>query len=314
MSKKVRHRKTVLCVDPRGVLRPLLERGLGGDPVKVVSATDGGAALQAFSAIGPDVVITDLETAVYSGADLSLSVKSLGTKKVPVLLVFPEGADDAEEVAKRCEADSFLVGDPSASSFGALTRGLLREVGLHHRVSYVEERLRREQRRYEQAADLDEQTGFFPLGVFKRILLTEARRASRYHIPLGVVLVGFDAYQPLKARYGERALGPLFSDMARVILKVIRDIDIPVRSGPDAALLMLPHTDTQGAKRVGDRIAGQARMLRVEVGGERVRATVSVGVAGYDGVHEVSFADLMRRARAALDAVRADGGDSIEVR
>lgn len=314
MSKKDRHRQTVLCVDPRGTLRPLLERGLGEDHVRVVSAADGGAALQAFEAIGPDVVVTDLETPVYSGADLSLSVKTLGSKKVPVLLVFPSGSDDAAEVAARCEADSFVVGDPPVSALGALVRGLLREVSLYHRVAYVEERLRREQRRYEQGADLDEQTGFFPLGVFKRILLTEAKRASRYHIPLGVVLVGFDAYQPLKARYGERALGPLFTDMARVILKVIRDIDIPVRSGPDAALLMLPHTDTQGAKRVGDRIAGQARMLRVEVGGERVRATVSVGVAGYDGVHQVSFADLMRRARMALDAVRANGGDGLEVR
>jgi len=304
----------VLCVDPRGKLRPLIERGLSGENIRIVSAADGGAALQAIEAIGPGAIVTDLETPVYSGADLSASVKGLPNKKIPVLVVFPEGNGDAAEVAARCEADHFVVGDPSASAMAALVRGMLLEVNLHHRVAYVEERLRREQRKHEQGADLDEQTGFFPLGVFKRILLTEAKRASRYHIPLGVVLVGFDAYQPLKARYGERALTPLFTDMAQVILKVIRDIDIPVRSGPDAALLMLPHTDTQGAKRVGDRIAGAARMLRVEVSGERVRATVSVGVAGYDGVHQVSFADLMRRARTALEAVRSAGGDGLEVR
>ncbi|MBN2361173.1 MAG: diguanylate cyclase [Deltaproteobacteria bacterium] len=314
MSKKERRRTTVLCVDPRNALRPLVERGLAGDEVRVISAANGAAALQAIQGVNLEAVVSDLVAPVYSGADLSSSLKGLPNKNLPILLVFPEGSSDAAEVAARCEADSFVVGDPPAPAMGALVRGLLREAALQHRVHYVEELLRREQKRYESNADLDQDTGFLPLGVFKRVLPNEAKRASRYHIPLGLVLVGFDAYAPLKARYGERALAPLFADMASVILRVIRDIDIPVRSAPDTALLLLPHTDTQGAKRVGDRIAGQARLLRVEVAGERVRATTSIGVAGYDGVGEVSFADLWRRSKAALEAIQARGGDGVDVR
>ncbi len=314
MSKKASQRKTVLCVDPRGVLRPSIEQGLALADVKVISAVDGAAALQAIEATSPDCIVTDLETPDYSGVDLALSLKGFGAKKIPLLLVCPDGTDDAKHLCSNCAAEGYVVGDPAPAAMGALVRGLLGAAALHHRVRYVEERLRREQRRYEQGGELDPATGFLPIEGFKRVLLTEAKRASRYHIPLGVVLVGFDAYAELKARYGEAALAPLFSDMAGIILRVIRDIDIPVRSAPDTALLMLPHTDTQGAKRVGVRIAGQARKLRVEVAGERVKATVSVGVAGYDGQDQVSFADLMRRARAALEVVRERGGDGIEVR
>lgn len=312
-SKKRQHQQTILCVDPRGVLRTILGRELQQAEARITWAADGGAALQAIQGINPDVIVSDLETADYSGADLALSVKGFGKKKIPVLLVFPESSVDAQEVVSRCEADAFIVGDPSPSAMGAIVRGLLREAALHHRVHYVEDRLRREQRRHEKEGEFEDSDGFLPINVFKRILLNEARRSSRYHIPLGVLLVGFDSFQPLKARYGEQALAPLFSDMSRMILRVIRDIDIPVRSAPDTALLMLPHTDTLGAKRLGDRITGQARLLRVEVAGERIKATVSVGVAGYDGRGQVSFADLMRRARSALDAVRARGGDGLEV-
>ncbi|MFH1810442.1 MAG: diguanylate cyclase [Pseudomonadota bacterium] len=312
MNKTESQRKTVLCVDPRGVLKSLVEQGLHVPGVRVVAAVDGAAALQAIDALNPDVIVTDLETPDYSGVDLALSLKGFGNKKIPVLLVCPESTGEAADLCETCEADGYVLGDPPAPAMGALVRGLLSEATLYHRVHYVEERLRREQRRADQAVQLDEATGFLPIEVFKRVLLTEAKRASRYHIPLGVVLVGFDAYAPLKSRYGEAALAPLFSDMAGIILRVIRDIDIPVRSASDAALLMLPHTDTAGAKRVGVRIAGLARKLRVEVAGERVKATVSVGVAGYDGVDQVAFSDLMRRARTALDEVRARGGDGVE--
>lgn len=313
MSQAQQQRRTVLCIDPRGVFRENLQAAMPSDEVFVVTASDGAAALRAIEATSPDVVITDLETPDYSGVDLALAIKNYGKFKIPVLLVLPENCEDGVELCASCDAEAYVRGDPSANSLAAMLRLLLAIAAQRHKLAFTEDRLRRLQRRVQNselnAAGSDE--GFLPIEGFKRVLRNEAKRASRYRIPLGLIMVSFDAYPSLKARYGEAALAPLFAEMSRIILQAIRDIDIPVRSNDDSVLLMLPHTGSQGTLRVGARIASKARKLRVEVSGERVRATVSVGLAAYDGVDQISFADLSRRAKRALDEVQERGGDGV---
>lgn len=314
MSNDQQRRKTVLCVDPRNVLRANLQSVMTAKEAFVISASDGAAAIRAIEAVNPDVVITDLETPDYSGADLALALKNYGPFKVPVLLVLPEDSKDGPEICASCEAESYVRGDPPAESLAAMTRLMLVMAAQRHKLNFTADRLRRTQRRINHK-DLEFNTdddGFLPMKGFKQVLLNEAKRAGRYHIPLGLIMVSYDAYPTLKARYGQPALSPLFSEMSRIIMQAIRDIDIPVRISDDRVLLMLPHTESKGTLRVASRIASMARRLRVDIAGERVRPTVSIGLAAYEGQNQISFADLSRRAQKALEIVKERGGDGVE--
>lgn len=81
MGKRQESRKTILCVDPRGVLSPLVKQSVGSSTTRVITAADGGAALQAIQAIGPDAVVCDLAAPTYSGADLALSLQGYGPRR-----------------------------------------------------------------------------------------------------------------------------------------------------------------------------------------------------------------------------------------
>ncbi len=313
MNKVQQRRRTVLCVDPRQVIRSHLQSAMSSEEAFIISASDGSAAIRAIEAVSPDAVITDLETPDYSGADLALALKNYGPFKVPVLLVVPDDCEDGQEICTSCEAEAFVRGDPPAESLAAMTRLMLEMAAQRHKLAVTADRLRRTQRRISnddkglKPAD----DGFLPITGFRRVLLNEAKRAGRYKIPLGLIMVSYDSYPTLKARYGEAALGPLFNEMSRIIIQAIRDIDIPVRISQDRVLLMLPHTESKGSMRVASRIASMARRLRIDIAGERVRPTVSVGLASYEGHNQISFADLSRRAQQALDKVRERGGDGV---
>jgi len=157
---------------------------------------------------------------------------------------------------------------------------------------------------------LDPLTSFYTFGHFKDVVFMEVKRARRYGFPVSIALVAFD---PLPVTPTEALHSQLFGGLALAIRRSLRDTDYPVQYSPDRVLLLMPHTDLQGALVVSRRICDRVSKASLASRGQTLRPTISVGVASAaPRGGELSFGDMAARAQAALEEALAAGGNQVQ--
>lgn len=159
---------------------------------------------------------------------------------------------------------------------------------------------------------LDPLTSFYTFAHFKEVLFVEVKRARRYGFPLSMALIAFD---PLPTPVGADLRTQLMGGLALAIRRSLRDTDYPVQYGPDRVLLLMPHTDLQGALVVSRRICERVGKASLSHEGKVLHPKVSLGVAATTANRprgELSFADLVKHAQSSLEVAMAAGGDRVE--
>jgi diguanylate cyclase (GGDEF)-like protein len=132
----------------------------------------------------------------------------------------------------------------------------------------------------ERLAQTDSLTGLANRRHFMEALEQEVDRSERYGRPLSLVALDLDHFKTVNDSHGHAAGDAVLSEAARALRAVCRDVDIPARMGGEEFALLLPETDTAGARTVAERarehIAGTAHRSPA---GESFRVTASLGVA-----------------------------------
>lgn len=157
---------------------------------------------------------------------------------------------------------------------------------------------------------LDPFTSFYTFTHFKEIVFVEVKRARRYGFPVAIALIALD---PLNVDMDRHLHAQLMGGLALAIRRSLRDTDYPVQYGPDRVLLLMPHTDLQGALVVSRRICERVAKASLTHGDQVLRPTISAGVsAAAARAGEFSFGDLAARAQAALDTALSSGGNQVQ--
>ncbi len=212
---------------------------------------------------------------------------------LPVVAIFLDRKDAAASPDAR-QADGVLVAPLTASGVVAVCDLAVRVHELSRRVSDLEGRAARR-----VGPDLD---------FLKRLLLAEVKRSRRYGHPLSLALVAIDDGEGRAARRSARARTAALASVLGVATATLRDLDLAVPFSRERIVVVMPHTQADGALRVARRLCARVR----DDASTRGRATVSVGVATHPGDGTVSFAGLVKRAGDALARARAQGGDRAE--
>jgi two-component system cell cycle response regulator len=286
----------------------------------MLEAEDAAAARVVLSRDRPAIVLSNvLLSAAESGFDLCRHIKKNHDEAVPVVLMLAN--DDAETVAKvfQSGAENYLVRPLKRNE----VLSCLRDMVLIRSLLVEKKRWRDTQGAQlgegtqpvvlgsGGAEGVDPITQFYQFEFFKKLISIELKRAQRYAFPLAVVLVALDDHPELHGPQGATLSRELASGLAQAIRRSIRDIDVPVSFTDGNILLMMPHTDVEGAMTVARRIHGRVRKSAHRAGAVEIRPTVSVGVTSSRRVERLTFAALMQKVTAALRDARKAGGDSV---
>lgn len=162
-------------------------------------------------------------------------------------------------------------------------------------------------RRLRQRSLRDALTGLLNRRALAPLLRRQVGRLRRYGEPYAVLMVDVDHFKRINDSFGHAVGDAALVDLARLMREAARDVDHIVRMGGEEFCLLLPHTDLEGALRLGGR-------LREVVGGADADAcvpmTVSVGVAVAQSPDEPADA-VIARADAALYRAKAAGRDQV---
>jgi diguanylate cyclase (GGDEF)-like protein len=156
-----------------------------------------------------------------------------------------------------------------------------------------------------QLASTDGLTGLYNHRIFSQMLKEELSRASRYSLPLALVMFDVDDFKRFNDSYGHPVGDQVLVAVAEILRETLRKCDIPFRYGGEEFIAILPETLAEPAALVAERIRQaietQSRRHLPDHIGHGV--TVSVGVAAFprDGESGESLLkmvdDLLYRAK-----------------
>jgi diguanylate cyclase (GGDEF)-like protein/putative nucleotidyltransferase with HDIG domain len=132
-------------------------------------------------------------------------------------------------------------------------------------------------------ARVDPKTGLFNARHFGAALAEELGRAVRFERPLSLIMVDLDLLRDINNTYGHLAGDAVLKGISEVFLAQLRHYDVPARFGGEEFSILLPETPPEQALEIAERIrrAVAEQRFDVETSSEPIRATVSIGVAGF---------------------------------
>jgi diguanylate cyclase (GGDEF)-like protein/putative nucleotidyltransferase with HDIG domain len=132
-------------------------------------------------------------------------------------------------------------------------------------------------------ARVDPKTGLYNARYFATMLAAEIARAARFERPMSLIMADLDLLRDINNSYGHLAGDAVLKGIAEVFRQELRHYDVPARFGGEEFSILLPETPPEQALEIAERIrrAVSEREFEVETAAEPIRATVSLGVAGF---------------------------------
>jgi len=237
-----------------------------------------------------------------------------------MIMTAAKGSAPTANIRARLLAGEALYNDAAEICIGVLVAyGVAGNPGLALIALPVVTLLQRSLRHVQLVNDsrADSKTGLLNAGTWERESTAEIARAVRTRTPLAVALLDIDRFKDINDTYGHLVGDEVIKEIARTLNGLLRDYDRAGRFGGEEFSLLLPQTRAVDAFRIAERvranIAGLSVIAPGATGGQRVRVTVSIGVAALDSGSKREYSELMAAADAALYRAKAGGRDQVQM-
>jgi len=142
----------------------------------------------------------------------------------------------------------------------------------------------------------------------------EWARLSRQPDVLSVIMCDVDRFKRFNDRYGHEGGDRCLQQIATALQSVIsRPSDLVARYGGEEFALVLPGTDEEGARFLGEKLRAAVQGLAIPNAdvGKGACVTISVGVSSIDHFRSDDAASLLKRADEALYRAKEKGRNQV---
>jgi diguanylate cyclase (GGDEF)-like protein len=138
----------------------------------------------------------------------------------------------------------------------------------------------------------------------------EVQRSRRLNHPISVLMVDLDDFKGINDQYSHMAGDITLREIAAVMKKNLRTIDVIGRYGGDEFIIILPETDSSNAKITCERLLNQIRATEIPVNEDTISITASIGYSSYlEEFPEVAV--MMNQADLAMYEAKNSGKNTI---
>jgi diguanylate cyclase (GGDEF)-like protein len=162
--------------------------------------------------------------------------------------------------------------------------------------------------RLKETSFKDEVTGLYNRRFFSLRLEEELSRYRRFNHPVSVVLLDLDGFKGVNDEYGHTVGDDTLRDVAQILMKHSRGINVVSRYGGDEFAVLLVETSKAGARLYADRIREVVSKYPFSHG---KIITASFGVASLPDDEAGTAEDLFRAADEALYTAKRAGKNQV---
>lgn len=163
-----------------------------------------------------------------------------------------------------------------------------------------------------KASMQDHLTGLLNRRAFFEAAELERKRWRRAPRPLSFLAIDADYFKRINDTYGHAAGDDVLRSLAATITASAREIDVIARLGGEEFGVLLPSAGLDVATAVGERIRARVQQHLVQVDGNEIGYTVSIGVSTMTNAMR-SVDDLMKAADKALYEAKRKGRNCVVI-
>ncbi|MBI5125930.1 MAG: diguanylate cyclase [Planctomycetes bacterium] len=166
-------------------------------------------------------------------------------------------------------------------------------------------------KRLQESSIKDFLTGLYNHYFFQQVLEVEYLKASRHAIPFSLIMLDVDGFKHINDTFGHPFGDFVLQEMGRRIKEPLRRTDIACRYGGEEFVILLPHTDYEGAQTVIQRLTEglQGRAFQNNI--DSCNITVTMGISSLEEPEVKKETDLVRLADEALLEGKSRGGNCV---
>ena len=160
--------------------------------------------------------------------------------------------------------------------------------------------------RLERAANYDDLTGHFNRSRLRQELEHAISVARRFSMPGALLVVGVDKLAMINSAYGHETGDAILVAIGQRLDRFVRSSDIVGRLAGDRFGVVLTQCPESEVGSALDRVIAMVREQAVELDGQAIPVSVSVGCVLFPHLAGTAH-DLLARAESALALAKADG-------
>jgi two-component system cell cycle response regulator len=306
-EKNEKRNTRVLVVDDDDDGLYILKLLLSKMKYDVHTAKDGEEALQKAEALVPDIILLDVMMPKLNGFEVCKRVKATPEGMyIPIILLTAKSELMSKIEGLDCGADEYLTKPYDMSELTARIRSMLR-------IKQLNDSLRNANKQLEELSVTDELTRLFNRRYLNRKLEEEFRRAVRYKRPLSCLMFDADHFKSVNDTYGHGFGDIVLRDIAQIILDTARLVDICGRFGGEEFLAILPDTNIDDARIVGERIRKKVEDFEFKDEHHSIHKTISVGIASLPNDSVKDEFQLLEWSDKALYEAKMSGRNKVVV-
>jgi two-component system cell cycle response regulator len=158
-----------------------------------------------------------------------------------------------------------------------------------------------------QLAETDALTGVYNRRALMEKLEQEMDRAARYAARLTALMIDIDNFKQINDTHGLLVGDTVLKQLATLLRRELRSVDIVARYGGEEFVVLLPETTTPESRNFAERLLRRVATHEFGEEGNRVRVTISIGMASYPDERVSDGLSLLELADTHLYRAKTDG-------
>ena len=186
-----------------------------------------------------------------------------------------------------------------------------RTVLLQRALERTNEALLNKQQELEFLAERDTLTGLYNRRKFLQLAQHELDRLARVPGNISVLMLDLDFFKRVNDQYGHPMGDLVLQQVAARLAALVRSTDVLARMGGEEFIVLMPHTDRTGALKLAEKLRIAVRARPMELQGQLLPITASLGVTGLNSNQQASLDSLYATADQALYNAKKQGRDRV---
>lgn len=297
----------ILVVDDSRMVRASIVKHIRGR-FEVREEADGEAGWEALLVDpGIELVLTDIGMPRLDGYGLLERIRASKVSRVrdlPVVIISGDEDESARERALELGANGFIAKGSGSVELLATLSSLVR-------LAKAQGELERSRAALAEQAALDTDSGLHSKAYLEQRATQGVAEARRRGTDISAMVVEVDQFEALVERYGAHVVQLIMRKLGKMLTGRIRAEDTLSQHSASQFALLSPGIDRVSSCAFGLRVRSSVEKLVMAYRDERIRVTLSVGVANALADRREVVSELLALALERAAQARAAGGNRV---